>query len=221
MFDKRLLESKLEEISLFEKKCIDSLDENQKKEFDERKYRSEVLLEDIQQKKYRQKINRENIVSEKKRCEKDLLIYFGIFIIVGFLSFVFSDSSSLTFSSFVVLFGLYCIWRTNDRNFQYLCEFISTGITDSSIYSSETQLKLLGVDSVEVISKITDNEEKINNSYNHIGKLVKNNQEQIDLWNIEILIYKSKISLMILNRVDTSLSSLDTMKYTSVLFLHD
>ena len=28
MFDKRLLESKLEEISLFEKKCIDSLDEN-------------------------------------------------------------------------------------------------------------------------------------------------------------------------------------------------
>lgn len=218
MFDKKLLESKFEQISLFEKKCIDSLDENQKREFYERKYRSEVLLEDIQQKKYRQKINRENLVSEKKSCEKDILIYVGIFVVVGVLSYVFSDNSSIGFSSFVVLLGLYCIWRTNERNFQYLCEFVSNGVSDTSIQSSETQLKLLGIDSVEIISKVTDNEDKVNQSYNHIGTLIKNSEEKIESWNIETLIYKSKMSLMILKRID---DSFDTMRYTSVLFLHD
>jgi hypothetical protein len=215
MTDKILLESKLNQILIFEKSCIDSLDKNQKKEFEEKKYCLEVLLEDIQQKKNRQKINRENIVSEKKSCEKDILIYLGGFIVGGVISYIFSDSSSITFSIFVVLLVLYCIWRTNERNFQYLCEFVSSGVSDSSIYNSETQLKLLGVDSVEVISKVVKNEENINNSYNHIGELVKNSEDKIDLWRVETLIYKTKMSLMILKRID---NSFDTTRYTSVLF---
>ena len=220
MTNKGLLESKLEEISLFERECIESLDEKEKQEFDERKYRSEVILKDIQQKKDRQKTNRENIVSEKKRCEKDILVYLGIFIVVGFISYVFLDNASLTFSSFVILFCLYCIWRVGDRNFQYLCEFSASQTSDTSINDSELQLKLMGIDSIEIISKITTTQEKINHSHNHLGQLVKNSQEEIDLWNLEILIYKSKMSLMILNRVDSSLSTLDTMKYTSTLFVY-
>ena len=220
MTNKSLLESKLNEITLFEKECIGSLDEKEKQDFDERKYRSEVILKDIQQKKDRQKTNREHIVSEKKRCEKDILIYLAIFIVVGFLSYVILDNASLTFSSFLVLFCLYCIWRIGDRNFQYLCEFSASQTSESSINNCELQLKLMGVDSVEVISTITTNQEKINNSHNHLGQLVNNNQEEIDLLNLEILIYKSKMSLMILNRVDSSLSTLDTMKYTSTLFVY-
>ena len=222
MSDKNLLESKLKQILNFEKSCIDSLNENQKKEFEEKKYCFEVLLEDIQQKKYRQKINRENIVSEKKSSEKDILIYVGGFVVGGIVSYMFfdssSDSSSISFSIFIVLLSLYCIWRTNERNFQYLCEFVSSGVSDSSIYNSETQLKLLGIDSLEVINKVIKNEENVNNSYNHIGEIVKNSEEKIELWKVETLIYKTKMSLMILKRID---DSFDTTRYTSVLFLHD
>ena len=129
-----------------------------------------------------------------------------------------SDSSSISCSIFIVLLSLYCIWRTNERNFQYLCEFVSSGVSDSSIYNSETQLKLLGIDSLEVINKVIKNEENVNNSYNHIGEIVKNSEEKIELWKVETLIYKTKMSLMILKRID---DSFDTTRYTSVLFLHD
>jgi len=63
--------------------------------------------------------------------------------------------------------------------------------------------------------KVRKNEENVNNSYNHIGEIVKNSEEKIELWKVETLIYKTKMSLMILKRID---NSFDTTRYTSVLF---
>lgn len=208
------LEYRLDEITKFAKNCFIYLNDSQKKQYEKKQYRCDVLFEHIQHQQNKQKINRENCVREKKDSDRDVLIVSIGFLIIGIISY-FLNGNSITFGFLFLFFGVYSIWRINEKNFQSSCEWMMIQISKSSIEQSTLQLNLLGIDSF-VIQSAAKLQENIDNSYDHIGNKVKNTDEQISKWNCEFLIKKLQMQILIMKKLN---DSLEVQDYTNSLYL--